>query len=166
MKILGCVLIIIACTACGLYKYFTLQKRCKNLLEFKAALETLKTQIGFLKNTLEVSLKNIPCECAVSSLFHSCAESLKQLGIDKAWNKSLKENATSLFFTAEDIKTLEKFSSGLGKTDAKNQMRHLEFISQLTDTRYQNAFLEYNQKGNIYKSGGAAIGIFLVLLLI
>ena len=166
MKLLGCVFIILACSLFGFFKALALKLRCKNLLEFKTVVESLKFRIGFLKENLADALISASKNHTVFKLFHNFTENLKGLGVDEAWQKSLENNSIALCFTDEDLDVLKKFSKELGKTDCKNQVKHLEFISELISELYLKADFDLKNKYTMYKSMGAVIGSFIVLLLI
>lgn len=129
-------------------------------------LESLKIEVGFLKEDLSQALIKASKNHTVFKLFYDCTQNLLKLGIDDAWEKSLEKNASSFYFTKEDVEVLKKLSKELGKTDSKNQIRHLDFMSALISELYSGADNELKQKYTIYKSLGAVIGSFLVLLLI
>ena len=166
MKVLGCILIFLACTLMGTFKWFSLKKRCANLMDIKNVTENLKAQIGFLKNDLPTAFFNAALGHSVFSLYKNCAENIINLGVDQAWEEGLRLYAHSLFFTKDDIKTLKTFSHNLGKTDTESQLHTLDIISAKTEELYQNALCDYREKGSLYKTAGSAIGVFLVLLLI
>lgn len=166
MKILGCVFIISACSFFGFFKAIALKKRCRNLLELKMVLESLKVHIGFLKENLGSALILASKNHTVFKLFKDCSDSLINSGIDEAWAKSLNKNKVSFCFTDEDLNILKKFSKELGKTDSKNQIRHLDFISELISQLYLKADNDLKNKYTVYSSMGVVIGSFLVLLLI
>ncbi len=166
MRILGSIFIVLACSLFGFFKAFELKLRCRNLLEFKMVLESLRVRVGFLRENLADALVLSSKGYTVARLFKTFAENIKELEIDEAWEKSLEKTASSLYFTDSDLEVLRKFSNELGKTDTKNQIRHLDFTSELLDGLYLKADEDMKQKYTIYKSLGAVIGSFLVLLLI
>lgn len=166
MKLLGCIFIISACSLFGFFKALSLKLRCRNLLEFKMVLESLKIRVGFLKENLAEALISASKNHTVFRLFHTFAENLTVLGTDEAWEKSLEKNSSTLHFTDEDTEVLKKFSNELGKTDSKNQIKHIDFILELVAELYLKADDDLKNKYTVYKSMGAVIGSFLVLLLI
>ncbi len=166
MKLSGSILIILAFGFFGVFKAYALNKRCKNLLELKSVLEALKTEIVFLKKDLSPALISASEKHCVYPLFYDFAKNIKALGIDDAWYKSLEKNSPALYFSENEQEILKKLSHGLGKTDAENQLRHLDFILTLISDLYDTANTEYKLKGNIYKSTGVSLGVLTVLLLI
>ena len=86
--------------------------------------------------------------------------------VDDAWYYSLEKNLSALYFSEKEFEILKKLSSGLGKTDAENQLRHLDFMLNMISELYENASCDYKIKGNLYKSTGVSIGVLIVLLLI
>lgn len=166
MKLYGCILIFLSCTLMGFFKWYCLKKRCSNLMEIKNVTERLKHQIAFLKNDLATAFNNAASGHSVFLLYKDCSKNIVSLGVDKAWSKSLDIHGESLFFTKEDIKVLKKFSRGLGMTDTQAQLQTLNLIVSQTEELYHDALCQYNSKGNLYKTAGSAVGIFLVLLLI
>lgn len=166
MKLLGSLLIILACSLYGFFKAYALKKKCKNLTEIKSIVNTLKSQIGFLKTDLCTAVINASKDYGVSPVFSDFAYGIKTLGVDDSWNESLKKHSSALFFSEQDTEVLKLFSKDLGKTDTDNQLKSLDFFLGLLDELYYNADSQYKLKASIYKSAGTTIGIFVVLMLL
>lgn len=166
MKLLGSIFIILACSLYGFFKAYALNRKCKNLTEIKSVVNTLKSQIGFLKADLSSAIISASKGYNAASLFLEFSEDLKTLGVDAAWEKSLEKNSQSLFFSQQDTEVLRLFSKELGKTDTENQLKALDFFSSLLDELLYDANSQYKLKASIYKSAGTTIGIFVVLMLL
>lgn len=166
LKLIGSLLIIIACSGYGFFKAFSLKKRCDNLIEIKNTVNALKSQICFFKTELTTALLNVSGNSSVSALFTDFADNIKRLGVDEAWLYSLDKNRSKLFISAPDCELLKYFSKNLGKTDSENQLNSLNFFINLLDELYSNANAQYKLKSSIYKSAGASIGFLAVLILL
>lgn len=166
MKLIGSLLIIIACSGYGFFKAFSLKKRCTNLTEIKNAVNTLKSQICFFKTDLTTALLKTTGNSAVAVLFSDFADNIKQRGVDEAWLYSLEKNHSKLFISSHDCELLKYFSKNLGKTDCENQLNSLNFFMQLLDELYSDANAQYKLKSSIYKSAGTSIGFLAVLILL
>ena len=115
MKLLGSILIILAFGFFGAFKAYALNKRCKNLLEIKGVLESLKTEIGFLKKDLESALICASEKGGARFLFYDCAKNIKKLGVDDAWYYSLEKNLSALYFSEKEFEILKNYQADLEK---------------------------------------------------
>ena len=166
MKLLGSILIIISFSGFGIFKSFSLSRKCKILLELKNIIEALKIEIGFLKKDLGSALISASENSGISTLFSDFSDNLKHYDVDTSWYKSLENNTFGMYLTEDESDIVKTLSKGLGKTDADNQINHLNYVLTLISGLYTDACNEYKEKGNVYKSMGIATGILAALLLI
>lgn len=161
MKLIGAVLIFSACTWCGFKVSQSLKNRCVFLERFITALEILKTEIAFSGADLKTAFENA-ARISGASIFSQAALYIEKEGINMAWKRAVEQVAIS----DADRRLIMLLSSRLGKTDAKGQVRHIEYVSGLVSEAKREAVSRYEGTGGLYRRGGVLLGMFAVLILI
>lgn len=159
MRLIGAVLVFTAFAWCGFKISQALKFRCDFLERFITALEILKTEIAFSGADLKTAFENA-ARISGADIFSCAALYIEKEGIASAWKKAVHQAAVS------DKELILLLSSKLGKTDAKGQIRHIEYVSGLVSEARKEAVKKYEGTGSLCRRGGVLLGIFAVLILI
>jgi len=166
MKILGAVLIIIACSIAGFDVYSKNIKKLKYIEGLISGFEFFKSDVSFSHSILgEVFLK--------SADFAGCAEDFfKNIGTELSKDGVLAHNAFEKYsFNLKNCVNQETFNITkdvilqLGNTDAESQIKLLESgVEKLKNCMFrQEAFCA--KEGVMFKKIGVVAGVAISLLL-
>lgn len=161
MKLAGAAMVICAFTYGGLSLCFLMKKRCTFWESFIRALEVLKPEIGFCGANLKDALISAS-RISAQPLFERAALNIEENGADKAWSLAVEECSLS----RADKKALLIFSSKLGKTDAKTQLRHIEYMEGIAGEIKKNADERYRRIGMLCARCGILAGFFTAIVLL
>lgn len=154
LKLLLCMVIMIASVAIGLYFSSRLKRREKALTSFIVLLEEVASMMSYTSE----SLAKLFSRNADGFLFSD------QKPFDRQFHEWISRYRDTL--SQDDIKLLEDFSSGLGASDISSQQKHIRlYITLLTEKRNE-AQKEVKNKERLYLILPLAVGIATAILLI
>lgn len=140
-------------------------------------LQELERLILYLSGDIEYGGMNL------SESFHRMAEGsiyfrqfFEQLSEDiqnkkgfplwKLWQSRLAGSRAKELLKEDDLRILLELGSDLGRTDRQTQMNALRVYRQRVLKRLEQEEAEYAPIARVYRIVGAAVGIFLVILLV
>ena len=164
VKLIGAVMIFIACAYFGIRKSTELKGRCTSLRNLETAMGYLETEISFSANNLKRAFENINKSTDTRSLFGDAAKMIEEFGIKKAWGYAVMKNTMPILNSDKEL--LLMLGTKLGKTDMQNQLKHIGYIKTLLNAQGTVAENEYARLGKIYRSGGVLVGLFIILVII
>lgn len=166
MKLIGAAAVFISCAYAGFSVSDRLKKRGLYLRNIVIALDLLETEISFGGSRIKQAFARIDAASDTRGLFNAAAGKVEELGIKKAWKEAVEEKRDELRFTESDAEELMSLGERLGMTDTENQIKNIRYVKKRLEARADEAEGEYERMGRLYRSGGALIGLFLILLLI
>ena len=158
MKLFGGLLLILSGTLWGTDKVVRLYRRKKHLSELRKFMQGLKTGIRFSGSSLPELLRY------EGSVF--CMEAAKETNFTSDPCSALKEAGNRLLHSLHDRELYTDFLSGLGATDTKSQLEHIELYSVMVEERLKEASLECEKKSRLYISLGFFVGLTLFMLIV
>lgn len=169
IKIVGIALIVIASSKIGFVFASRLDKRRKNLIDFKDALSFIEGEISFGKSSPAQAFLNFS-NCRKGMVSDFFLYMYKRLSEDKLTVSGACENAFGKYewkmcITKEDVKILTDFFARLGKSDAKNEMKNIYNTTVKLNGQIGAAQNECDTSCKMYKSGGILVGMLIAVLL-
>lgn len=163
-KLIGCILVFIACTAMGVSKGQDLEMHLKELEKLRRIFLFIRSELQYTRAPFEeifekVEKKN---EGIYARWLEVLAENLHkgETTFEEIWRKSIEEQLSQSRLTKEERQELKN----VGKT-----LEHIETIDlYLEQLEYQihNKRKAYQSKKKIYQSMGISGGIFLGIILL
>ncbi len=170
IKIFGACLVLIATSWMGFEIARSYRERPKEIRQLRSALSILETEIGYGVRPLTVACQEVSLRTrgAISKLFASCAENLKQMdgastyecfqkAIDQEWKHTAMKNP--------EKRILLNFSNTLGISDREDQLHHLAMAKTNLEVEEKKAQDEQMQYEKMCKTIGVLSGALIVLLI-
>ena len=145
MKLLGALFLLLACTLYGAYSAYKLINREAKLKRLLAFIGSLTEEIRLTRAELPDIVKRLP----ESGNF---LKEGKICGVEG--------------LNAEDVRVLNSFVAGLGKTDLEGQINNAKLHTEALKARLDSASEERKKMSRLYVSLGFLCGSFLVVLII
>ncbi|UOQ50617.1 stage III sporulation protein SpoIIIAB [Gracilibacillus caseinilyticus] len=170
MKLLASLLIVGSLTWIGHEYARNLANRPRIIRMLKSALQILEAEIVYSQSTVQEALfavsKQIPQP--ISSLFHDLASDIAQEKeqLYPVWELHINRFHQKQPLQAEDREILQQFGRTLGQHDVTQQQKYI----RLGITHLERSLVEAEERnqqfGNMSRSVGFLIGMFIVLLLL
>ena len=171
LKLLGAVMIIGACSALGL----SVKQRMRLHLR---ALDAMIAMLQYISSELQCRMTPLP-ELIITlsqsedpitrKIFGVMRRKMEQddgLSLPYKWCRAFQGCREAVGLEEEETRLLCDMSAFLGKYDAAQQVKSLEYVRRrLCDLRL-SAVEELRNKGNLYRTCGIALGIVTVLVLL
>lgn len=169
IKLIGACLLLIGSGGLGVAAVAYLQSRVDCLRAFSAA-------VGLMGKELDFRLTPLPdlfllmaerTAAPVSNFFETCRKGvLTDLGVgglSQIWSSALRTNHLPLHL--EEIQTLETLGIALGRYDADNQRRILEYTGEELRLHLRKAEAERLNMGRVYGTLCLSAGALMMIVL-
>lgn len=169
VKILGAMLVILACSGAGYLTALEFVNRTKQIRQLQNALLYIETEIMYGYTPLNDLMKKISQRenGSISLFFLTVAEELEtmeksfqhcwQTAIDKRWKyTSLKEKERQIMLQLGSI---------LGMSDRENQQKHIRIALSHMQAEEKEAYEAQTKYEKMSRTLGVLTGILLVLLM-
>lgn len=171
LKLMGSVMIFGACAALGLSARQGLRRRV-------AAADAMLLALGLMQG--EISCRRAPIpeivgqlaeneNAVIRTVFGCLSRRLREengLSLGYQWRASLRDCRDKIGLGQAECDILCEAAAWLGRYDASEQVAGLEQIARRLSAARDTAAGELQNKGNLYRTCGIALGILVVLVLI
>ena len=170
IKIVGLIIMIAAFGLSGVMKSEELRLRIKLLEEFQNTILTLKSQMNYFREPLEILLDKLSKtgESRAFLLLNECAvEMQKKHGdIGQIWAENVNQIYKVTPLTSEDMEIIVQVGKFLGQTDFDGQQIQFECTEERLKQQICNAKEIYLQKGPLYRKIGFLMGTAAALIVL
>lgn len=165
LKLVGAVVVMCACTLCGLRAADELSSRARLLEEFALAVQVLERELSLFRPPLPSLLERMAhgrCKQVVSAL-EGCGAGIERgICFTDAWEEQLEK----LPLTPQENSLLRGLGQVLGRYDDRGQVQAAARIREELEACAVRQRQDSRTKGRMYRVLGAAFGGFLVLALL
>lgn len=171
IKIIGSIIVIFSASMVGFLIASAYRDRPVELREIQAFLQMLETEISYASTPLSEALDNIASKMD-SKTKHFLENIKKFLKAEKgytaaeAWEKALLTYYTESSLNNEDKAILSNLGKYIGRSGAKDQVKHLRLAITQLKQQEKKAEVEKGRNERIWKYMGVLTGILFVLLTI
>lgn len=157
LRVIGCVLVIMACSSMGFEKSKELSVHRKQLEELQRIFTLIQTKIEYIKIPFDELFVNMDSEWlnAISKELKQHKKSFKEI-----WISSIETHFKESFLTKSELEELKQIGKNISHPEAIRL-----YLIQL-DNAIQTTREEEKEKKKLYQSMGIMAGIFLVIMLI
>ncbi|MBR0596640.1 stage III sporulation protein AB [Sinanaerobacter chloroacetimidivorans] len=171
VKIILCILIIIAGIAAGHLKARTYENRVLHLQDLITTIKILESEMKYRLDPLpEIFIKISGMKISLAGrLFETTSRLLREdfaHDFANCWNQAVELVYKDSSLTRADKQVLSDLGIELGKTDMGSQYSLFSRAYTLLDAQVAEAAEEKRTKGKMYKSLGTAVGVLVVILLV
>ena len=171
LKLISSVSLFTLSTALGFIKSEKLKERVKLLGELKRTAVFLQGELRFHRSILSDALENVAQRVTdpLALFLKEVAEKLEQKeksSIETIWNTEIEKMYKNELLLKEDIPIFSMLGNSFGYLDVAMQLEHLNLVIIQTEDAIKSAKEQQEIKGKLYRTMGATIGAFLVLLVI
>ncbi len=169
IKLVGAVLLIISGTGLGIFYGMEPELRRRELAGLKGALMIMHSETKFGHTHLAPMCRRAAqnCEGGISRIFISFADSIRRRDtedIQGLW-QSCVESVKDTHLTDGDKEAISALGKGLGAEDIDLQLSAIMALVSYIDSKDEELVQLSSKNLRLYRSGGALIGIFAVILL-
>jgi len=171
LKVVGAVMIFIACCGMGFGKSMEYRKRIRELLVLKKMLLMLRGEIKYARTPLSEAFSNIGNrqEHALGGFFvrvskqmdHQQGETFLHI-----WESNLDNSLSKSALTKEDKKQLKRLGNQLGYLDKEMQISTIEFQVEQLETLIKKLEEEQGKRSRVCNCMGVFAGLMLNLILL
>lgn len=166
-KLLGAVLILLACVTMGQWAARRLKERVSLLSGLQQGIVALSKEIAYSATSMSEALQRAAAAAGrAGDLFAQAGRTLRQgdgLTAGEAWQQVIAQQTS---IDAELRSLLELPAAGLGLSDSESQVKQLELCRERLREAELQAEERERQYGKIYRSMSWACGAVLVLFLL
>lgn len=171
LKLIGSVMVLGSCAALGLNARQNLRRRVAAIDALTLAMELMRSEILCHRSPIpEIVDQLAQSENAIiRTLFTSLQQKLRQengLSLGYLWRQNLREHRDKLGMGRAACETACAAAEYLGRYDAQEQADGLKRIATRLTAERQAAQSELQEKGNLYRTCGIAVGLLTILALI
>ncbi|MDO4544815.1 MAG: stage III sporulation protein AB, partial [Bacillota bacterium] len=162
LKITGCILLFISCSALGFLKASSYKARRRELESALELVRLLNLEISYRKDPLQKTFQKVAAlkECWFSDVLRECAFHLmKQEPLQRSWKGALNAGERPCPLLPGDVAVLEDLSLGLGKSDTRGQKEIFEPAMLRLAECLQQAQDQERKQGKMYRSLGVSAGV-------
>ena len=169
IKLMGAVLLIISGTCLGIYYGMASELRRRELAELKRALMVMHSETKFGHTHLAPMCRRAArgCESGIADIFTAFAEGISRRDtedIQGLWQSCIG-SAQGIHFTEEDKGAAAALGKCLGGEDIQLQLSGIMLLVDYIDSKDEELAQQSSKNLRLYRSGGALLGIFTVILL-
>lgn len=166
IKYILIILIGVMCAYIGKLYSKTFYGRVDELKEIKSTLIILETKIKYTYGILPEIFKEISenTKGNVSKLYLKAYENMEFTTAKNSWKEAVKN--TKMKINNEDKEIIKQLSKQLGNTDMEGQIKNIQMVNEFLDNQIEEAEIEKNKNGKMYKKLGITIGLILMIILI
>lgn len=171
LKLMGSVMIFGSCAALGLSARQGLRRRVAAADAMLLALSLISSEISCRR----APLPEIIGELAenenqiVCTIFRGLQRRLREqngLSLHYLWRVNLRDNRTEVGLGTAECDILCEAANYLGRYDAAEQVAGLQQVARRLSASRAAAAEELQNKGNLYRTCGIALGILVILVLL
>ena len=163
LKLTGAVIIVISAALWGFFKAEILRRRVKIIGGIISGLVLLENEISYGKRDIKNALLSIG-QVNNIELFQNAAQYMDKQGVKAGFMRACEENKT--FILGTEKQALEALAENLGMTDTATQIKSIKFArTQLLQAK-EEAFLECEKSGKLYRGAGLLCGLAIVIFLL
>lgn len=171
LKLIGGVMIFGSCAALGLSARQSLRRRVAAADAMLLALSLIISEISCRRAPLpeiigELAENENPVIRLVFSGLRRRLREQNGLSLSYLWRANLRDNRTEVGLGTAECDILCEAANYLGRYDAAEQAAGLTQVSRRLSAAREAAAAELQNKGNLYRTCGIALGILVILVLI
>jgi stage III sporulation protein AB len=171
IKLIGSLLVILACGYTGFSIAHRYQQRPKDLRYLQSALQMLETEISYGATPLPDALETISmrCEKSVALLFKKTREKLLNGGgitAREAWDDAVGQYYRHSNISTSDLTVLKNLGANLGISDREDQVKHLHLAMEQLKIEAAKADDEATKNVKLYNYLGFLSGLTIVIIFI
>lgn len=170
IKIIGCVVIVLASSGLGYMLGRRFKSRVKELGQIKTALQMFETEIAYsntpLPDAFEIIYKKTGSP--VNGIFKSMSGKLKEKThstVGEAFKCALKEVKDLLSINKDDVEILENFGNSLGCSDMDGQIKNFKMTINQIEIQEKRAEESRSKNERMYKNLGILAGLAIAIIL-
>ena len=157
-KIVGSMLIVLACTAFGVDKSREISAHRKELEELQRVFTLIETKLEYIKMPMDELFSNMRNKWLLD--ISTELSRYQKRTFEEIWTSSIDTHFKESFLTKSELEELKQ----IGKHISHQEAIRL-YLIQLEDS-IQNTKEEEKEKKKLYQSMGILVGLFIVLVLI
>lgn len=168
LKLIGSVIVLVACTLWGYSHAMTYAKRPEELKALQSLLQIFENEISFLANVLsEAFLKVYSCTDSTVAIFFKMTVENLQAGFDanEAWVMAVKQNISKTNLKSEDENIIISFGKLLGSSDLEGQIKNIHLTVNQLKLQGQKAEQLKDRYERMFKNLGVLCGLAIIVLL-
>ncbi|MDO4270749.1 MAG: stage III sporulation protein AB [Eubacteriales bacterium] len=171
LKLIGAVMIFGACAALGLSARQNLRRRVLAADAMLLALSLLESEISCRRAPLPELIEQLSENenAVIREVFCSLKRRLTEaagLSLGYLWRKNLRDKREEIGLGTAECDILCEAANYLGRYDAAEQTAGLRQVARRLSASRDAAAGELQNKGNLYRTCGIALGILVILVLI
>ena len=166
LKWIGITVILLSCAAFGNFLALQMKRRAATLETCRLMIGRFESEIRYNHAELGGIIHTLSEEpCMENLLFiKSCRLKLGRMDFYSAWEEALRLNPCSL--CRQDMDVLCSFARQAGTSDIETQLTQCRYYEEQLDRRAEEAKMEYEKKGKLYRSLGVSLGLLAAILMI
>ncbi len=161
IKVLGGLVIVVACCCVGFEMSKELSGRVRVLGEMAAALEKMHSLISYSKTPLTELYAELAGDDSMAQRFFMSVEWSEPPR--SGWKKAIKQLP---YITKSDAQILQRLADNLGRSDSENQLSDIKFAEAEINAALGQAKALEARDSRMYKSVSFFAGIGIAVLLI
>lgn len=165
-KLIGSVLIVIACFSMGYRLSIREKLRLDELIFFKDTITKIMSELEHNRATFCQALiagGNIENNDILSSILNAIKNNNN---IKTAWKYAFEENANNSYMTKMDIERLSVIGEGFSSSDIELQKKYVNNSIEYINSQEELIKSKLEKDKKVYRSVSVTIGLFIVLLLV
>ncbi len=169
LKIIGVMFVLFGSVGIGWSIIRRMNARVAALRSLAAALDALECELDFSLPSLEMWLQSVSDRVTepAASFFRTCVNRMKAregLTLSEVWKETAEKELSVL--KPDDVETLMLVGSVLGRYDAESQKNAISTARIRLEAQTKQASEEFGKCGKVYGTLSAAVGIFIVIVLV
>ena len=171
LKLIGSVMVFGSCAALGLSARQNLRRRVAAADAMLLALGLIRSEISGRRTPMPeiVALLADNEQPAVRQTFRALQRRLREqngLSLGYLWRSTLRDCRTQIGLGTPECDILCEAANYLGRYDAGEQLAGLTQVEQRLAAARETAREELDNRGNLYRTCGIALGLLVILVLI
>lgn len=171
LKMIGVVMIVGACGTLGLSARQALRRRVAAADAMLLALHLIDSEIAARRTPLPELIHTLAEHenPVIGAVFSDLAHRMQEqngLSLGYQWRACLRDKREQIGLGTPECDILCEAAGWLGRYDAAEQRAGLQLIAQRLQASRETAQAELQNKGNLYRTCGIALGILVVLVLL
>lgn len=169
LKIIGSLMLIVACSLMGCLKANSYKERKRELENILETIKLMDMYITYRREPLRKVFINTAKyrKSWFTDILNKCVEQIDEhQDFEIAWKKSIVNNIETSPVIKEDITIIEDMMIGLGKSDIAGQRRILESSASRIKDQLADAIYKEKSLGKLYRTLGVAAGIVITIIIV
>lgn len=169
IKIIGCIIIVLACSGLGFMLAARYKMRVLELRSIKMSLQILETEIAYSNTPLPDAFYMVSTKSSapVNTIFVQMSTSLKEKNhstVGEAFSKTIDEIREKMSITNEDIDILKSFGNSLGCSDTDGQIKNFNMAIKQLENQELKAEESRLKNERMYKNLGILAGLAIAII--